>query len=68
MATHTRTADPVLIARSRLANAVKSGEDTTEIRRQLEAAKIERCIKNALDTTGLDDRQRVELSVLLASH
>lgn len=63
----TKTADPVLIARSQLANASKQGRDTTEIRRQLAAAKIERSIKGALDTTGLTSEQRDELTTLLAS-
>lgn len=60
--------DPVLLARSRIANSVRSGKpaEAEQARRELRIAKIERAIRQAVDAAPpLPDDQRARLAALL---
>ena len=59
--------DPVRVARSRVAHAVKRGEDATTARTMLKEAKLERWIQEALETAPpLTEQQRSRLATMLA--
>lgn len=63
----TTTPDPVRQARSRLANAVRRGDDPAAAYRELNFQKLRRAIREALaDEHPLVTAERVELADLLA--
>ncbi|MGQ2910799.1 hypothetical protein [Aeromicrobium sp.] len=58
--------DPVLMARSRLANAVKDGGDVDAARKALTVAKLEREVRRALDAfPPLDEQTKADVARLL---
>lgn len=62
----TRPSDPVHVARSAIANAARAGRDQTAARQQLKEAKLDRWIREALDTAPpLTDEQRHRLASML---
>lgn len=60
------TSDPVHIARAAIATAARLGQDQTTARQQLKEAKLDRWIREALDTAPpLTDEQRHRLASML---
>ncbi|APX32403.1 hypothetical protein BH708_06345 [Brachybacterium sp. P6-10-X1] len=61
-----KTSDPVHLARSAVANAVRTRQDPTPARQQLKEAKLTRWIDEALATAPpLTDEQRHRLAAML---
>lgn len=62
----SKQSDPVLIARAAIAVAARRGRDQTAARQQLKEAKLERWVKEALETAPpLRDDQRQRIASML---